>query len=43
MCKKCSKHGRYWIHIADAWTDEEKREMLEYLSQALRRNNLESK
>jgi hypothetical protein len=35
MCKKCGKNSRYWIHIADEWTEEEKTEMLIYLKEVL--------
>jgi hypothetical protein len=31
MCKKCRVHKKYWLHIADDWTEEERKEMLEYL------------
>ena len=31
MCKKCRKHSKYWIHIADSWSEKEKAEMLDYL------------
>jgi len=33
---KCSlkliQHGKRWVHIADQWTEAEKKEMLEYLT-----------
>jgi len=32
MCEKCRKHAKYWLHIADSWTEEEKEEMRRYLS-----------
>ena len=31
MCNKCSLHKKYWLHIADSWTEEERKEMLAYL------------
>jgi len=31
MCKKCGKYSKYWIHIADDWTQEERIEMVNYL------------
>ena len=31
MCKKCKPHQKCWLHIADGWTPEERKEMLEYL------------
>ena len=31
MCKKCEKHSKYWVHIADDWTEEEAIEMLWYI------------
>lgn len=31
MCKKCKPHVKYWLHIADDWTDKERWEMLRYL------------
>jgi len=33
MCDKCDKkqHHKRWIHLADDWTEEEKREMFIYL------------
>jgi len=31
MCKKCQLHSKYWLHIADSWTHEERVEMIEYL------------
>jgi len=31
MCKKCKPHKTYWVHIADGWSETEKKEMLEYL------------
>jgi hypothetical protein len=34
MCDKCKpeKHSKYWIHIADDWTEEERKEMEYYLA-----------
>jgi cytochrome c553 len=29
---KTIQHNSRWVHIADQWTDEEKKEMLEYLA-----------
>lgn len=33
MCDKCSKKipVKYWLHIADGWTKEEKLEMIKHL------------
>jgi hypothetical protein len=31
MCKKCKKNNKYWLHIADDWTEEERIEMYNYL------------
>ena len=36
MCDRCTKHSKYWIHIADDWTDAEKAEMIEYLTSGKR-------
>jgi len=30
LCNKCSQY-KYWIHIADTWTNNEILEMVEYL------------
>jgi aspartate carbamoyltransferase regulatory subunit len=40
MCDKCkpTEHKKYWVHIADAWIEEERREMLAYLSKKARAN-----
>ena len=37
MCDKCraKEHKKYWIHIADSWTENEKLEMLDYLNTIL--------
>jgi len=36
MCDKCvpEQHKKYWVHIADQWIGDEKREMIEYLKKA---------
>ena len=31
MCNKCTDKKKYWVHIADKWTSEETREMVDYL------------
>jgi hypothetical protein len=31
MCDKCTDKKKYWVHIADKWTSEETREMVDYL------------
>ena len=31
MCDKCKSHSKHWVHIADQWTEKEKKEMLDYL------------
>lgn len=31
MCSKCSAKSKYWIHIADNWSQAEKEEMIQYL------------
>jgi len=31
MCNKCTPKAKYWLHIADDWTLEEKLEMVAYL------------
>lgn len=31
MCSRCTKHKRYWLHIVDQWTEEEKKEMIDHL------------
>ena len=31
MCDKCKPHARYWIHLADKWSQEERVEMYNYL------------
>ena len=41
MCDKCipEKHQKYWLHIADDWTEEDRQEMLVYLTQIARANH----
>jgi hypothetical protein len=31
MCDQCKPRKKRWVHIADSWTDEDKKEMINYL------------
>lgn len=37
MCNKCkpSEHKKYWVHIADSFTEKEKQEMSAYLNKTV--------
>ena len=31
MCDKCKPHSKYWIHLADAWSERERMEIVDYI------------